>query len=194
MDSNLIIRLVTEDTIHIGAGTTPLRPTRIAQTLIRDKILTIPASSIKGVLRKSCQRLLDAYRKVYQCPLTLNAATIFGAPNQSSKVFVSDAKAISEVKLSVLPGIALKEKTKTVDEGKLFFYEVIPPGTELEFHIFVISELNVDERRLLLFSIKELENSGLGRKSHSVRILSLKPTNFEIPPELETLFERRDKS
>lgn len=121
----------------------------------------LPASTVRGRLRAHLERLLRAYdrpvceppRPARMCPHAALkgvsdgycvACKLFGSPWREAAVLCSDFRLADGVQAGVQPGadrlvptvlrteVGIARKLGTVSEGRLFFTEAVPQGTEQE--------------------------------------------------------------
>lgn len=140
--------------------------------------LYIPGSSVKGALRTSACRVAGAYGFT-SCdevePLRIQQAhgkmggpcdvcSLFGWPDGSSAVYVSDFRLVKGVTTEFLTRVSIDDRTLTAKRGMLYTMEHLPPGAEFEG----LARFDEGKRRLLpllLLAVAELRTGRFGRRS-----------------------------
>lgn len=199
----LEIEIETDEKLIIGTGQTDFKPSRFQQIqkmkIGIEDIPIIPATTIKGVLRthsmkiahllalNSCGQIkpgdiAEAHKKI-KC----DVCHIFGAPNSPSKIIVEDA--ISQDKNILLDhysGIKLNRKKGVTEKGALFQYEAIGKGQKFIFNI-ICNGLTLNESKLLIYAIRELQYNGFGRHNGALNIKIL--NKGELTENLKNIIE-----
>jgi len=139
-------------------------------TINGKEVAYIPGSTIKGILRTCAIRIanllnlkVDSY-SVNPTELRMNKSDIiceiFGAPDKNSKIIVGDAYLDSSTE--ILTHIRIDDKYQVAKEGSLFKVEYIPIGSKFSCEIKCYN-LSIDEMRLLLASIAEMNYERFGK-------------------------------
>lgn len=155
--------LVTETALRIGAG----RDSSVIGNdlpVLRDSrgAPLIPGASLKGALRARVETLIRAVAPAEASDIkqieermsngmadksdaeiwgesTMIDLT-FGAPWIAGRIFFKDAMVDPSLwfgQFEVRNGVALNRDTETVDQGKLYDYEVVPAGTRFDFELSI---------------------------------------------------------
>ena len=171
----------TVGTLYIGLGEKDeLRDVELPFIRLSDGRVFIPASSIKGALRSSVERICKSLGFAI-CSIDkkggkpeYNICTekkscisciIFGSTNMASRVLIKDALPLDRLEegkgITIKPGIALHRETKTVIRGALFRTEVVDPGAKFSLEIIIV---NPEKWMLGLIyaGLKAIETTGLG--------------------------------
>ncbi len=185
---------VSKDKISVLTGQSSFKPSTFNRILKWRKgssiegIPYLPGSSIKGMLRINAQRIawllgltscgqkLPEKIKEKHTEGICNICKLFGCPDNTSKVQISDALPfIEDVPTTVFTGIRLNLKSHTTDQGALFQYEAFCKDISLKGTIHF---QNLDDReiKLILLALKELNWSGIG---HQSGLISVKIINTE---------------
>jgi len=143
----------------------------------------IPGPTIKGVLRTaacyaarslglSCcgaknPETMEEVHEVLENTVVINGrrychvCALFGAPGLGSALAVESARPLNGVySLGVRPGLEIDDYTLTAREARLYYYEVIEPGSLFSGEIVV--DLNVLEERGIRCDALRLLLTGLG--------------------------------
>jgi CRISPR/Cas system CSM-associated protein Csm3 (group 7 of RAMP superfamily) len=114
----------------------------------RDYMPFIPGSSLKGVLRSSCERIVKSYgEQVCNLPVTCGTCRIcnvFGAQEVGAKIRVRDCKLSTGVNLRYT-----EERPHYADRGGLRYEEDIPPFC-FDLHIDIANATEKDIALVLL--------------------------------------------
>ena len=203
-NTELRIGLETKEKLIIGTGEFELKPSRYIQVLkIKrggNEVPIIPGSSIKGMLRinaskiaymfnmHSCQKIKPDEIAQAHDEKHCDVCEIFGAPNKPSKIIVSDANICDErIVYNNYTGISINPMTRTTQKRALFQQETVSMGHKFEF-ILQTYNLTEKELELLLYSIKELEYSGIGRNGSRV-VIAVKNMNEIAAPLQQKISE-----
>ena len=189
---DLGVHYIPQEKVCILTGQSDLKPSNInqVQRTRGNSLPFFPGSSIKGMLRRNAQRIADLLgfkgcnekkpEKIIKTHEELggpcDVCKIFGCPNNASKIQVTDATpTIENPPISIHTGIRLNTKSLTTEPGALFQYEAISKDVRFKGTIR-FQNLTEDEFKLLVYSIKELNWSGIG---HHGGLLSVKIENTE---------------
>lgn len=151
--------LVSQTALRIGAG----RDSNVISNdlpVLRDSRGTpfIPGASLKGAFRARIEALVRAIApdqasdiqqiedRMRQEAVDWDDAQVwskstmidltFGAPWLAGRIFFKDARVDPTLwfgQFEIRNGVALNRDTETVDQGKLYDYEVVPAGTSFDF-------------------------------------------------------------
>jgi len=205
-NATLDVSLTTKEKLIIGTGNYELLPTRTQGTLTKSKngknIPIIPGTSIKGMMRMNATRIAHLFGleacteirpdKIAKAHEEINCAVcgLFGAPNRKSKVFFRDAICVDDnFKFTRFTGLEISSKTRAKKTGTLFEQEAVSVGHEFQFKLD-FKRLNEKELNLLLYSLKELQNIGIGRHGClvEVKIRNLNDLADKIREMVEEVF------
>lgn len=174
--------LVAQTALRIGAG----RDSSVLGNdlpVLRDSLGAplIPGASLKGAFRARVEALIRAVapgqasdlpeieRRMREEMVDKSDAEIwerstmidltFGAPWIAGRIFFKDAMVDPRLwfgQFEVRNSVALNRDTETVDQGKLFDYEVVPAGTSFDFELSIE---NADDWQLgmVLLALKPWE-------------------------------------
>jgi CRISPR/Cas system CSM-associated protein Csm3 (group 7 of RAMP superfamily) len=157
----------------------------------RDYMPFIPGSSLKGVLRSSCERIVKSYgEQVCNLPVTCGTCricTVFGAQEAGAKIRVRDCKLSMGVYLRYT-----EERPHYADRGGLRYEEDIPPFC-FDLHIDIANATENDVR-LVLLGLEEFNHKrahvgggvsrGLGFASVEIkRIIEKRVDDFRVNKE-----------
>jgi len=212
MTWNIIIEFEIEvlDQFTIGSGDPSYRGANISALLIK-KIeggdgaggeLYLPSSTLKGILRKACNRVVDLVDKNWKPCYEIEPGEItktcsgsgfewleiFGVPGPRSSVWIRfhNLRIVDSVDIYTYTHISIHPDTQTVKEGALYKIEYLPPNTRLRSSIEIVVKDNSGEPygldpaslpkylKLILLSLIEATVIGIGRgsKPFKVRILN----------------------
>lgn len=191
----LMLKLTAIKKLVIGSGGLTLA-TKADIPFLRIKkadgkrVLFIPGSTVKGVLRTSLIRASYLFgfnnvnSSVYpsEKPLLSDIVTsLFGGPSQPrGKIIVNSY--MMEDSTHIVNHVKINDKNKTAEERGLFSVEYLPIGSS--FKIMVEGHgLNLEETRALFLSILELRYERLGRSG--LVDVSIIRNESKIPDELE---------
>ncbi len=129
------------------------------------------------------------------------ACRLFGSSWMASPLSIKDSPVVEESwfgHYEVRNGVAINRDTETVDEGKLFDMEVVPPGTCFECEM-VLENSTLAEQGLLLLALSEmgLESNGKGRlplggmKSRGLGWVTLVDVDIDYVEDVWGLIEER---
>lgn len=176
--------LTTKTHLTIGSGEREfLQPADISQvkrTKEGKKIVCIPATTLKGILRMSAIQIAhfilgpnEDYCKtvdVKELDGKCIICNIFGANNKQSKLYVEDAYSTSEsISLHYFTQTHIDRSTGRSKEGSLFTKEEIPPNIMFETKL-VAKNLELKEEKLLLFSLKNMNFCSFGNRGGLMKI------------------------
>ncbi|HZP02604.1 MAG TPA: CRISPR-associated RAMP protein Csx7 [Terriglobia bacterium] len=137
----------------------------------------------KGLARKIEQKQLEAKDRDQQFTLWLVGKTClvcrtFGSPWLASPLLLRDLPVDESLwfdQFQVRNGVAIDRDTETASEGKLYDYEVIPPGTRFSFRLLVENG-EPWQWGMVFLGLKELENGAVaigGSKSRGLGTMKL---------------------
>lgn len=159
--------------------------------------LSIPGSSIKGVLRKNAASVAE-YLGLKACygisPEDISrgvregcdVCSLFGFPDGESRVYVRSV--FLDLNTIILTRIRVDIKTCKVIEKALFKEEVLPPMTRFSFELEFFPK-NVKEEKLIMLSINELNYQKFG-KAGSVEVKEVKILEGELDLETVNMCEK----
>ena len=166
----------------------------------REYMPFIPGSSLKGVLRSSCERIVKSYGDDGACNLpktcgTCRICNVFGAQEVGAKIRVRDCKLSTGVYLRYT-----EERPHYADRGGLRYEEDIPPFS-FDLHIDIANATEEDVGLVLLgldeFNQKRAHigggvSRGLGFASFELKKIwkkSLDKNNFRMqkPEEMKDM-------
>lgn len=179
------LSLTTKTHLTIGSGEREfIQPADILQMKRkrgRKKIICIPATSFKGILRTSAIQIahfflgenesycntVDVKKLDGKCIL----CNIFGANNKPSKLYCEDAYPTSEdsINLHYFTQTTIDRTTGKSKEGSLFTREEIPPNIEFNTKL-IAKNLLPKEEELLLFSLYNMNFCNFGNRSGLMKI------------------------
>lgn len=167
--------------LRVGSGVSEL-PT-VDAPIIRysDGRPYIPASTIKGRLRSIFSSLYPDEVK-----------ELFGDPGKEGKLYFSNADLASEAKVETTAGIAIDRSSQAVKRGRLYFYEYLPPSSELTC---TIEATDVTSTQLLhlVDCLMKLEYYPIGRGSFLKAELKVKPARgSSLPGKLAAKLREAD--
>ena len=197
MSYNLVvtIRLTTAKKLVIGSGGLTLASKADVSFLRikmmdRKRVLFIPGSTLKGVLRTSLIRTAhllgfeNVNTSVYPGEESLSndvVTSLFGAPRKFKSKITVDSCTLKE-STHLITHVRINDKSKTAKEGGLFTVEYLPIGSSFEVRIEG-NDLSLDESRALFLSILELKYERIG-KSGLVDVEIIKEKS-QIPEDLK---------
>ncbi|MHA1360297.1 MAG: RAMP superfamily CRISPR-associated protein [Candidatus Helarchaeota archaeon] len=197
----LKITYLPQEKLCTFTGLSDLRPTNIQQIqrTLKDKKPFLPGSSIKGVIRRNAERIAEllGFKACYKkAPENISKehdeigglcdiCKIFGCPNHSSKIQVTDAiSSLENSPASIYTGIRIDNDAGTTSSEALFQYEALARGVPFHGTIY-FRNLTENEFKLLICSLQELTMTGIGRYGG---LLSVKITNIsELPSPLQKI-------
>jgi len=176
VDSPLSIRSGSEN------GIDPTLPDMQCLRTFKDgeNTVFIPGSSIKGVIRSRCERIIkflegnacnivdrnqscNGKEKELKKELTgsdiykkvCHACRIFGSTAIGSRVKFKDAYPIGKTKIGFRNGVGINRITGAAQRGALYDFEVVEDGT---FEVsFIITNYELYQLKLLLFAIEDID-------------------------------------
>ena len=185
--------LTTKTHLTIGSGENDfIRPADIPQVKRRrgrKKIICIPATTLKGILRTSAIQIahfilgenesycntVDVKELDGKCIL----CNIFGANNKPSKLYCEDAYPTAEdsINLHYFTQTTIDRTTGKSKEGSLFTREEIPPNIEFNTKL-IAKNLLPKEEELLLFSLNNMNFCNFGNRSGLMKIQIKEINNY----------------
>lgn len=174
LDSPLSIRSGNEN------GIDPTLPDMQCVRTYRDgkNTVFIPGSSIKGVMRNRCERIIKflggdvcnivdrkdscgdkndknlSGKEVYD--KMCFACKMFGSTSLGGRVKFKDAYPIGDVKMGVRNGVGINRITGAAQRGALYDFEVVEDGT---FGVAItMTNYELYQLKLLLFTIQDIED------------------------------------
>ncbi|MEM1558298.1 MAG: RAMP superfamily CRISPR-associated protein [Thermoproteota archaeon] len=189
----LTLELTTVKKLIVGSGGLTLItkadvPFVRIKTVDDNRVLFIPGSTVKGVLRTALIRTAHLFGhkvspSVYPVGKPLSndiVVSLFGGPSQPrSKITVDSC--IIEDSTNVVNHVRIDDKSKTAEEEGLFSVEYLPIGSSFKVKIEG-HNLNLEESRALFLSILELKYERFG-KSGLVDVSIIKDES-KIPNEI----------
>ncbi len=170
---DLYLHVTAEKKLNIGIGGLSSKvesdiPFHYTMNADGTTTLTIPGSSLKGVLRTSLIKVagLLGRTNVSHSPhpekiMGTIDSQIFGEPGRPSKVTVEDTY-LNGRKAEIQTHVKINDKTRTAEEGALFTVSYLPIGNRFTVHLKA-ENLTLEEARLLLAAIVEMNYERIGR-------------------------------
>ncbi len=188
-EAKLTFELNTKSPLSIGsADDNPLNPTLPKMQCLRTRYngvdtVFIPGSSLKGVIRSHCERIMNlylnnSYKKVRQpcnageCTIdtknegvkrTLDiykimcpACRMFGSTSIKSRIHFKDAYPLTYPVIGIRNSVGINRITGGAQKNAIFDYEVIEEGTfavQMTLHNYELYQL-----KILLFALKDIND------------------------------------
>lgn len=171
--------------LHVGSGKPEVEIGQVDMPVLTDPNGQpyVPGSSLKGRVRAEAERIArekgmevctppDVKRMCGTLKNSIDGfcvcCRVFGTAGNisvASKVKFRDSYPVEKVEtLLERTGIAIDREKGTVSRGALYTIQAIPAGTKFGFEV-VAENLSDDELKLLLASLKSVEDSALGGSS-----------------------------
>ncbi|MEM0171868.1 MAG: RAMP superfamily CRISPR-associated protein [Thermoproteota archaeon] len=190
----LMLKLTTTKKLVIGSGGLTL-VTKADVPFLRIKkadgkrVLFIPGSTVKGILRTSLIRIAhllgfnNVNVSVYPYkPFSVDIVTsLFGGPSQPNGKITIDPCMVGD-SIQIVNHVRINDKSRTAEEGGLFSVEYLPIGSSFKTRIEGRG-LSLEESRALFLGILELKYERIG-KSGLVDVSIIKEES-KIPDELK---------